>query len=155
MRTRNIVAVSAMALAFGALFASGPVGASTESPVPPAVRDIVTQQSHLRAMVVAGRGPFKDLDASEREALLKSQTRVLELLDGRASIDELRVDERLELFNHLQSVKAAVNRAEDDRQICERARVVGSNRFRLLCMNAGEYRRYKRTARESLTSTSP
>jgi hypothetical protein len=151
MKIRNLVAVSVMTLALGLPIA----WASTESPIPPAVRDIVVQQSHLRAMVVAGRGPFKDLNTSDRNALVKTQTRVLELLDGRDSIDELRVDEKVELFNHLQLVKAAVTKAEDSRQICERTRIVGSNRFRLLCMNAGEYRDHKRNGKNSLTSVSP
>jgi hypothetical protein len=151
MKLRYLLAVAAMTVVLGLPIAR----ASTESPIPPAVRDIVVQQSHLRAMVVAGRGPFKDLNASDRNALVKSQTRVLELLDGRDSIDELRVDEKVELFNHLQSVKAAVTKAEESRQICERTRIVGSNRFRILCMNADEYRDQKRSAQHSLTSVSP
>ncbi len=151
MNIRHLLAVFAMTLVSGLPI----VRASTESPIPPAVRDIVVQQSHLRAMVVAGRGPFKDLNPSDRSALVKSQTRVLELLDGRGSIDELRIDEKVELFNHLQSVKAAVTKAEENRQVCERTRIVGSNRYKLLCMNVGEHRDHKRKAQASLTSVSP
>jgi hypothetical protein len=139
----------------GAMLVSAPAGASDDTPRPPTVREIVTQQSHVRAMVVAGRGPFKDMSAEEREVLLQSQTRVLELLDGHTSIDELSVDERVELFKHLQSVKTALTRAEGDRQICERSRIVGSHRFRLVCLNADEYRRYMRSAQDALSSASP
>lgn len=151
MNIRNLIAATALTLVLGLSVAR----ASTESPIPPAVRDIVVQQSHLRAMVVAGRGPFKDLNANDRDALVKTQTRVLEMLDGHGSIDELRVDEKIELFNHLESVKAAVNRATDDRQVCERTKVIGSNRYRLLCMNVSDYREYKRQAQKALTSTAP
>lgn len=151
MNVRSVLMVWTMS----ALFGLSAAHASTESPIPPAVRDIVVQQSHLRAMAVARRGPFKDLNARDRDALVKSQTRVLELLDGHGSIDELHVDEKVELFNHLQTVKAVVTRAEENRQICERTRVVGSNRYRLLCMNAQEYREFKRQALKSLGSTTP
>lgn len=151
MNIRNLLAAMIATLALGLSVAM----ASTESPIPPAVRDIVVQQSHLRAMVVAGRGPFKDLNASDRDALVKTQTRVLEMLDGHGSIDELRVDEKIELFNHLESVKAAVNKATDNRQVCERTKVIGSNRYRLLCMNVGDYREYKRQAQKALTSATP
>lgn len=151
MNIRNLLAATVATLALGLSVAM----ASTEKPVPPAVRDIVVQQSHLRAMVLAGRGPFKDLTANDRDALIKTQTRVLEMLDGHASIDELLVDEKIELFNHLESVKAAVNKATDDRQVCERTKVIGSNRYRLLCMNVSDYREYKQQAQKTLTSASP
>jgi hypothetical protein len=155
MNIRNVLWVSASVLALGLAFVLPMAEASTERSIPPAVRDIVTQQSHLRAMVAAGRGPFKDLDADEREALLKRQARVLELLDGHGSIDELRVDERIELFNHLQSVKAAVVRAEENRQVCERTRVVGSNRYRVLCMTVEQHRQNKRQSLQSFSSVAP
>lgn len=151
MNIRNLLAATVATLAVGLSVAM----ASTEKPVPPAVRDIVVQQSHLRAMVLAGRGPFKDLTANDRDALVKTQTRVLEMLDGHGSIDELLVDEKIELFNHLESVKAAVNKATDDRQVCERTKVIGSNRYRLLCMNVSDYREYKQQAQKTLTSASP
>ncbi|MCC7248729.1 MAG: hypothetical protein IT473_08900 [Lysobacter sp.] len=151
MNIRNLLAATIATLALGLSVAM----ASTESPIPPAVRDIVVQQSHLRAMVVAGRGPFKDLTANDRDALVKTQTRVLEMLDGHGSIDELLVDEKIELFNHLESVKAAVNKATDDRQVCERTKVIGSNRYRLLCMNVSDYREQKQQAQKALTSTAP
>lgn len=155
MRTRSVFVRSALAAVFCALLASAPAGAADETPRPPTVREIVTQQSHVRAMVVAGRGPFKDLSADERKVLLDSQTRVLDLLDGHNAIDELSVDERVELFKHLQSVKTALNRAEGDRQICERSRMVGSHRFRWVCMSPDEYRRYKRAEQDALSSASP
>lgn len=155
IRRRAANTLAMLALGLSAALAAVTAMASTESPVPPAVRDIVVQQSHLRAMVVAGRGPFKDLNASDRDALVKTQTRVLEMLDGHGSIDELRVDEKIELFNHLESVKAAVNKATDNRQVCERTKVIGSNRYRLLCMNVGDYREHKRQAQNALTSNAP
>jgi hypothetical protein len=151
MRIRNVLMVAAIMW----ILAWSAAHASTESPIPPAVRDIVVQQSHLRAMVVAGRGPFKDLSTRERDALVKSQTRVLELLDGHGSIDELRVDEKVELFNHLETVKAAVTKSEENRQVCERKRLIGSNRYQLVCMNASEYRQQGEASRKALSSIVP
>jgi hypothetical protein len=85
---------------------------------------------------VGQQGAFKDVPAGEREAIVRKQDRIIALLQGRASIDELSQDERTGLFNHLESVKAAVVDTEDDRQVCKRRPVVGSNRPRAVCTTA-------------------
>lgn len=116
----------------------------------PTVRQIVDQQTRLRAEVVAGKGAFKDLTQIEREALTKKQDRILQLLQGRDDVSQLRVEERIEVFNHLEWVSAVVRNAEEDRQVCERSRTVGSNRFQVVCMTAREYREHKERARQSM-----
>ena len=96
------------------------------------------------------RGAFKDMSEGDRERLLKQQTRLLALLEGRNSIDELRPEERVEVFNVLQEVNAAVTKAEDERKICERTRLTGSHRYEVVCMTAKEYREHKDNAQKSL-----
>lgn len=117
---------------------------------PPSLQQIATQQTQLRAQVVAKRGAFKDMSEGDRERLLKQQERLLSLLEGRQSIHELRSEERVEVFNHLQSVSAAVSKAEDERKICERSRLVGTNRFTVVCMTAKQKREHQDGAQKSL-----
>ena len=116
----------------------------------PTVQQIVEQQTQLRADVLARKGAFKDLTQTERDELTAKQGRILQILEGRDDVSQLRVEDRIELFNHLQWVSAVVRDAEEDRQVCERSRTVGSNRFQVVCMTAREYREHKERARQSL-----
>jgi hypothetical protein len=139
---RSLRSFSPLLLAFA--FVVLPAAASTPGP-----SEILTQQQQLRGQIVAQKGAFKDVPAGEREAIVRKQDRIIALLQGRASIEELNQDERIELFNHLESVKAAVTNAEDNREVCERRPVVGSNRPRMVCMTA----KAQREARERAQNT--
>ncbi len=141
-----------IAAALTALLGIAPAFAeeSTEPAPQPTVRQIVDQQTQLRADVVAKKGAFKDLTDTEREALIKTQSRVLQLLENRANIEQLGVDEKIEVFNHLEWIGATVRQAEEDRKVCERSRVVGTNRFQVVCMTAKQQREHKERSRQSL-----
>jgi hypothetical protein len=114
------------------------------------IRDIVTQQTQLRAQVTAGKGAFKDMGKAERAALAERQDRVLQMLGGSKSIEEMRPDQRTVVFNDLEWIKAAVSNAEDERKVCEYTRTVGSNRMVSVCMTAKQQRDYRDGARQSL-----
>lgn len=151
-RVRSLAATFAVALSAACCLPA--IAQTTSTPQveaqPPTVRQIVDQQRRLRADVVAQKGAFKDLTQVERDELTKKQDRILQLLDGRDDISQLRVEEKVEVFNHLEWVSAVVRNAEEDRQVCERSRTVGSNRFQVVCMTAKEYRDHKERARQSL-----
>jgi hypothetical protein len=149
------VALSAASIAAFAwpAFSQTPAAAGVQADAPPAqptLQQIVAQQIQLRGQVAGKRGAFKDISESDRERLLKQQNRLLALLEGRNSIDALRPEERVEVFNVLQEVNAAVTKAEDERKICERTRLTGSHRFQVVCMTAKEYREHKDDAQKSL-----
>lgn len=106
-----------------------------------ALRRVVAEQTALRAEV-AGKGRrFKDMEPAEREALIAKQDRLLELLAGRSDIEELSAEQREEVRAALKTIDATVARVEDDRMICERVKVVGSNRPQNKCMTVGQRRR--------------
>lgn len=151
------VALSAVSIAAfpWPAFSQTPAAADTAAqadapPAQPTLQQIVAQQTQLRGQVAAKRGAFKDMSEGDRERLLKQQNRLLSLLEGRNSIDELRPEERVDVFNVLQEVNAAVTKAEDERKICERTRLTGSHRFQVVCMTAKEYREHKDNAQKSL-----
>lgn len=114
------------------------------------IRDIVTQQTQLRAQVTAGKGAFKDLSKTERQALIERQDRVLEMLGGAQTLEEMPPDQRTVVFNELEWIKAAVTKAENERMVCEYTRVVGSNRPTSVCMTAKAQRVYREGAQQSL-----
>jgi hypothetical protein len=116
----------------------------------PTVQQIVEQQTQLRGQVAGKRGAFKDMHEGDRHRLLAQQDELLKLLDGRQSFDELRAEQRVEVFNILQNVNAAATKAEDERQVCERSRLVGTNRFQVVCMSGRQYREHKENAKQSL-----
>lgn len=147
---RTMAALGLLLMASTASFASMAADASPSAPPQPTLQQIVEQQTQLRAQVAAKRGAFKDMHDGDRERLLKRQDSLLQMLDGHRSIDELRVEQRVEVFNHLQSVNAAVTQAEEERQICERTRLAGSHRFTTVCMTGREYREHKENARKSV-----
>jgi len=113
-------------------------------------QDIREQQARLQAEVRAGRGAFKDMDAAQRQDLLSRQTRLLALLQGRQGIDDFPPEAKLELFNLLEYIKGAVTRAEDDRMVCRRERVVGSNLPQVVCMTAKAERERRERTRDVL-----
>lgn len=154
-RARVLIATFALALsATVALPASAQTAAAPAAETQqPTVRQIVDQQTQLRADVLAKKGAFKDLTQIERDELTKKQDRILQLLEGRDDVSQLRAEERVELFNHLEWVSAVVRNAEEDRKVCERSRTVGSNRFQVVCMTAKEYREHKERARQSMRTT--
>lgn len=114
------------------------------------IRDIMTQQTQLRQQVIAGKGAFKDMSKAERDALVERQNRVLEMLGGRETIDDMAPDQRTVVFNDLEWIKAAVTKAEDDRMICEYTRISGSNRMKSVCMTAKQQRENQERARSTL-----
>ncbi len=117
------------------------------------IRDILTQQTQLRAQVVAGKGAFKDMSKAERAALVERQDRVLQMLGGLQTLDEMAPDQRTIVFNDLEWIKAAVTKAEDDRMICEYTRIAGSNRMQSVCMTAKQRREHREGSEDSLRRT--
>jgi hypothetical protein len=107
------------------------------------IRDIVTQQTQLRAQVAAAKGAFKDMEKRDRIALMERQDRVIAMLGGNESFDVLPPDQRTVVFNDLEWIKAAITKAEDERMVCEYTRVVGSNRMKSVCMTAKQQRQYR------------
>lgn len=116
----------------------------------PTLQDIVSEQTSLRAKVVSGKGAFKDMDRSERDELAKHQQRVIDTLAGVSSLEELRGDQRADVFNELEWIKAAITKAEDDRMVCEYTSSVGSNRRESKCMSTRRQRELREQSKNTL-----
>lgn len=141
-------------LLFSALAVSwigaAPTAKAADGP-PPSLSAIAAQQTALRADVIAGRGAVKDLDKAQRDQLVIAQDRVLALVQGKTDVAELPEPERLELFNKIEWIKAAVTKADDERKVCQRVKTIGSNRVQVVCTTVAEQRRQREGAKESLS----
>src|SRR5688572_14480089 len=105
------------ALLFGA---SNVFAAGTNDSKPLAIAAITAQQAQIRADVLAGEGRYRNMPTRTRNELLDRQTRLLRLLDGKVSSEELSSDERDEAFNSLEWIEAAINQTDSERMICKR-----------------------------------
>ena len=114
------------------------------------IRDILTQQTQLRTEISSGKGAFKRLSRQDRDTLLQKQHEAMTLLQGVSTVEELRPEQRVIVFNNLEEIKAAVTKAEDDRMVCEYSRQVGSNMRKSVCLTAREWREHRDRSRDTL-----
>lgn len=118
------------------------------------VNDIRAQQSEIRSNVESRKAPYNNLSASERSELLLKQSRMLNMLDGKQSTDELSEQQKTEVFNTLEWIEAVANNTEDERMVCERRPVLGSTRKERICKTASQWREEREAARSTMDSRS-
>ena len=111
---------------------------------------ILDQQRQIRVEVEQRSGRYKDLPAADRTTLLREQDKVFTLLRDRSAITELPEADRIVVFNSLESISAIVNRAPEEKLVCERTRKVGSHRTETVCMTASERRARREADAKSL-----
>lgn len=116
---------------------------------PLAIVAITTQQEQIRDDVLAGRGRYKDMPQATRDELLQRQSELLRMLEGKVSADDLTETQRMQAFNTLEWIEAAINRTEDERMICRREKTVGSNMPKRVCKTAAQIRDEEEAARRA------
>lgn len=121
------------------------VGASDRKPL--AISAITTQQAEIRSEVMAGTGRYQDMPVKTRDELLRRQSELLRILDGKRSSDDLSESQRLQAFNTLEWIEATINDAEDERMVCQRERTIGSKRVARVCKTVAQIEEEKARAR--------
>lgn len=104
---------------------------------------IRSAQDGIKQAIERKEGAYKDLSAAERQAILDQQQVLYRVLEGKDSIDKLNEPQKIEIANALESINALVSNAEDSRKVCERVKVIGSNRPQNVCMTVGQRRRLR------------
>ncbi len=117
--------------------------------------DVRAQQAEIRAGVQAGRGIYEGLPATKRGELVSRQERMLALIEGKQTADDLTEKQKIELFNTLEWIEATVNRAEDERMVCEVRTTIGSNRKERVCMTVAAMRRMREEGRQRMMDGDP
>jgi len=117
--------------------------ASDVAPKPTVIRDVgdwVGHQRDVRAEFETAKR-WAHVKPRDKERLYAAQDQAFALLDGRASVDELSTDQKLELYNAQGVIASVLTEAELDREVCKRETLVGSHRSGLVCMTVREKRR--------------
>lgn len=112
---------------------------------------IRSEQAEILARVKAKTGAFADISARDREQMVERQMRMLKMIEGKKTSAELQETEKLELSRTLEWIDVTVKRADDERMICERVRVLGSNMKERVCMTVAQKREAGERARDEMT----
>ncbi|MBX3712382.1 MAG: hypothetical protein KF800_10510 [Lysobacter sp.] len=97
--------------------------------------EIRAAQDALKAAIEKKEGPYARYSESQRTALREQQSSIYRLIDGKQSVNELGEDNRLRLANLLMAQKAQLEQSPEDKMVCERVKVLGSNRPKMQCMS--------------------
>lgn len=111
---------------------------------------VTEQQAQIRADLLAGRGRYKDMSELKKGELLSKQAELLAIIDGKQSSDDLTSAERVDAFNKLEWIEAAVNNAENERMVCAYERTIGSNRKTRVCKTVAQITREREEARRRI-----
>lgn len=145
------VVVTACLFAALASFATSADDAIDIQSTPAQIRAV---QDGIRQSMDTKEGVYKEMSTAEKQSILDHQEVVLRVLDGKASVGVLNEPQKIELANALESINALVSQAEDNRKVCERVKVIGSNRPQNVCMTVAQRRRLREDVqRNGINST--
>lgn len=111
-----------------------------------------SQQAEIRAGVESRTGIYKQLSADDRDVLLSQQVQLLGVIGDSQTVDELSEAQRIELFNALELIEALVNKADDERMVCEYRATIGSNRKQRDCKTVAQRREQREAIRNQIDS---
>jgi hypothetical protein len=107
-----------------------------------------TTQDALKRDLLAKKSDYSHLSEDEKQTILRKQAPIYGFIEGRSSFEHLNEDEKRRLANAIEEVRALVAKADDSRMICERVRVIGSNRPQNKCLTVGDRRRMREKAQQ-------
>lgn len=111
---------------------------------------IRAQQAQIQQEARARKGRYKDMSEEQRSELFAYQAKVEQLTNGLTRTTELPEVDQIALFNALESIEALLNKAEDERLVCERHKPVGSNRPQTICKTVAERRAEREAAQRDI-----
>jgi hypothetical protein len=129
--------------------------ASTPPASPLRIDDIVAQQTQIRDEALAGTGRYKDMPKATKDELLAKQAALLKMLDGKHDTGELSAAQRVEAFNTLEWIEAAINKDPDERMVCRRERRTGSLHVSTVCKTQRQIKDANERARRQMEGSSP
>lgn len=139
-----------LALALAAPFAAS----AQDDPAPPPpqkLETILAQQQALKRDLDAGKA--EGLSTRQVNVIRKAQVDVFAATEGKTSLDELSMDEKVRLENALERINAEVKNTRaghDGKQVCWRERTSGTNTKVTRCGTEAEMREAREGARDFL-----
>lgn len=111
----------------------------------------LAQQHEIRAALEAKDSQYDYLGKNQRLNVLSAQDRLFAMTDGKSSLGELSPNDRVRAFNQLKRIEALLVRKDvDQREVCERTKLTGSNQQQLVCYDKAEQDARRDRARDAL-----
>jgi len=140
---RTATLILMLALPFAAI--------AQDAPAPEKLEVILTQQQALKRDLDAGKD--NGLTTRQVSVIRKSQAEVFTVTDGKTSLDQLSMEEKVRLENALERINAEVRNTRaghDDKQVCWRERQSGTTMKVTRCGTEAEMREAREGARDFL-----
>lgn len=115
------------------------------------LKAVAAQQQQIRADILASGGKYRGLSEAKQEEVLDRSGRLLRVIDGKQSPEELTEAERMQAFNTLEWIEATLNKEDDERMVCSYQKTIGSNRKTRVCKTAAQLEREREEARERMS----
>ena len=130
----KIQPVKVLALgAFLAVFACPGIAAPQQAAAPQSVAEILQFQHALREKLEKPSGEYSRFDATSIRKMEQAQDKIFHMLAGVTSLDQLNMEQKIDVSNSLDEVKAVLLANESNRMICHRERKTGSNLVERRC----------------------
>ena len=111
----------------------------------------VAQQHEIRTALEANDAQYNYLGKNQRQNVLSAQDRLFAMTDGKNSLGELSPNDQVRAFNQLKRIEALLVRKDaDQREVCERGKLTGSNQQQLMCYDKATQDARRDRARDNL-----
>ena len=150
MRSSPFLALAlgvSLALSAGATFAQAPEQPQT-------VSEILQFQHALRDKIDKPNGEYSRFDEGQLARMKKAQDNVFRMLSGVNSLDDLDENEKIEVSNSLDQVKAILLANEGNRMICYRERKTGTNLLTKRCETYADREAHARDSERAMRDMS-
>lgn len=139
----------ALTIALASPFAA--IAQDDASPPPQKLDRILAQQQDLKRDLDAGK--TDGLTTRQVNAIRKAQVDVFAVTEGKTSLDQLSMDDKVRLENALERINAEVKNTRaghDEKQVCWRERTSGTTMKVTRCGTEAEKREAREGARDFL-----
>lgn len=123
----------AMAIGIVLALSAGMAMAAEPTTQTQSVGEILQVQHDLRAKLDHPNGEYSRFSQDAISRMQRAQDKVFSMLNGVESLDELNLDQKTDLSNALDEVKAILLANEQNRMICHRERKTGTNLLQRHC----------------------
>ena len=150
MRSSPFLALAlgvSLALSAGAAFAQAPEQPQT-------VSEILQFQHALRDKIDKPNGEYSRFDEGQIARMKTAQDNVFRMLSSVKSLDELSENQKIEVSNSLDEVKAILLANEGNRLICYRERKTGTNLLTKRCETYADREAHARDSERSMRDMS-
>ena len=140
-----------LALALGVSLAlCGGAAFAQESAQPQSVSEILQFQHELRNKLDAPSGEYSRFDEGQVARMKHAQDNVFRMLSGVKSLDELSDNQKIEVSNSLDQIKAILLANEGNRLICYREKKTGTNLLTKRCETYADREARAREAQQQM-----